>query len=109
MAAGKESHEVTQALDALYAAALRLTDKGSRQPALFVEMFKQLDAITQPAFTWHAASSLMDGVLVCGAVLTVGFTFFFGTENLPAQVMMTGVPVVSAIRLKRNQITFHNR
>jgi uncharacterized integral membrane protein len=30
-------------------------------------------------------------VLVCGAVLTVGFTFFFGTENLPAQVMMTGI------------------
>ena len=24
-------------------------------------------------------------------MLTVGFTFFFGTENLPAQVMMTGV------------------
>jgi hypothetical protein len=47
MAAGKESHEVTQALDAVYAAALRLTDKGSRQPAIFVEMFKQLDAITQ--------------------------------------------------------------
>ena len=30
-------------------------------------------------------------VLICGAVLTVGFTFFFGTENLPAQVMMTGI------------------
>ena len=60
MAAGKESHEVTQALDAVYAAALRLTEKGAIEPALFVEMFKQLDAITQAAassFTWHAASS----------------------------------------------------
>jgi hypothetical protein len=30
-------------------------------------------------------------VLTCGAALTVGFTFFFGTKNLPAQVMMTGI------------------
>jgi uncharacterized integral membrane protein len=96
IAAGKESHEATQALDALYVAALRLTDKGSRQPALFVEMFKQLDAITQARrVQLHVARGIVPGilwmVLVCGAVLTVGFTFFFGTENLPAQVMMTGV------------------
>ena len=36
-----------------------------------------------PAIVWL--------VLVCGAVLTVGFTFFFGARNLPAQVTMTGV------------------
>jgi hypothetical protein len=30
-------------------------------------------------------------VLYCGAILTVGFTFFFGTRSLPAQVMMTGI------------------
>ena len=76
MAAGKESHEVTQALDALYAAALRLTDKGSRQPALFVEMFKQLDAITQARrVQLHVARGTVPGILwtilVCGAVLTV--------------------------------------
>ena len=96
MAAGKESHEVTQALDAVYAAALRLTEKGAIEPALFVEMFKQLDAITQARrVQLHVARGIVPGilwmVLVCGAVLTVGFTFFFGTENLPAQVMMTGV------------------
>jgi Na+/melibiose symporter-like transporter len=96
MAAGKESHEVTQALDAVYAAALRLTDKSSRQPAIFVEMFKQLDAITQARrVRLHVARGIVPGVLwtvlVCGAVLTVGFTFFFGTENLPAQAMMTGI------------------
>ena len=96
MATGKESREVTQALNALYAAALRLMENGSRQPAIFGEMFKQLDAITQARRTrLHLATGIVPGivwlVLSCGAVLTVGFTFFFGTRNLPAQVMMTGI------------------
>src|SRR5437764_984287 len=30
-------------------------------------------------------------VLFGGAILSVAFTFFFGTENLRAQVMMTGM------------------
>jgi uncharacterized membrane protein YGL010W len=30
-------------------------------------------------------------VLALGAVVTVGFTFFFGTINLRAQVLMTGL------------------
>jgi hypothetical protein len=59
-------------------------------------MFKQLDAITQARRTrLHLATGIVPGivwlVLSCGAVLTVGFTFFFGTENLSAQVMMTGI------------------
>ena len=96
MATGNESREVTQALNALYAAALRLMENGSRQPAIFVEMLKQLDAITLARRTrLHLATGIVPGVvwlvLSCGAILTVGFTFFFGTKNLPAQVMMTGI------------------
>ena len=53
MATGKESREVTQALDALYAVALRLTENGSRQPAIFGEMFKP----AAPGFTLQPASS----------------------------------------------------
>jgi hypothetical protein len=30
-------------------------------------------------------------VLCCGAVMTIGFTFFFGTKNLGAQITMTGI------------------
>jgi high-affinity Fe2+/Pb2+ permease len=30
-------------------------------------------------------------VLILGGTLTVSFTFFFGTRNLEAQVLMTGV------------------
>jgi Protein of unknown function (DUF4239) len=96
MATERESHEVTQALDALYAATLRLTENGSKHPAIFVEMLRQLDAITQARRTrLQLATGIVPGivwmVLFCGAVLTVGFTFFFGTRNLPAQVMMTGI------------------
>ncbi len=96
MAAERESRGVTQALGALYAAALRQMENGSKHPAIFVEMFKQLDAITQARRTrLHLATGIVPGivwmVLYCGAVLTVGFTSFFGTENLLAQVMMTGV------------------
>ncbi len=96
MATGKESREVTQALNALYAVTLHLMENGSRQPPIFVEMFKQLDAITYARRTrLHLAAGIVPGivwlVLYCGALLTVGFTFFFGTKNLPAQVMMTGI------------------
>ena len=95
MAQEKESQETTQALDALYSAALK-TRKGSSPPAVLIETFKQLDALTTARRTrLHLATGVVPGVvwlvLSFGAVLTVSFTFFFGTKNLPAQVMMTGI------------------
>ncbi len=40
------------------------------------------------------ASGIVPGVIWCvlfgGAILTVAFTFFFGTQNLRAQTAMTG-------------------
>ncbi len=92
----KESRAVTQALDALYASAMRFMENGSRQPEIFMEVFKQLDTITQARRTrLHLSTGIVPGllwlVLYVGAVLTVGFTLFFGTKNLPAQVMMTGI------------------
>ncbi len=96
MAQEKESPEVTQALAALYAAAMHLIEAGSTPPAILAEMFKQLDSITQARRTrLHLATGIVPGivwlVLSCGAILTVGFTFFFGAKNLPAQVVMTGI------------------
>jgi len=96
MADGKESRAVTKALNSLYAAALRLTEAAPRQQATFSELFTQLDLITQARrIRLHAAGGsvpqLLWFVLFVGAFLTVGFTFFFGTENLPAQVLMTGI------------------
>jgi hypothetical protein len=49
--------------------------------------------VDAPGFTFRPASypNFCGMVLYIGAILTVGFTFFFGTKNLPAQVMMTGI------------------
>lgn len=96
MAAEKASPEVTHALDTLYATALKLAASGSRQPAVLVEVFKQLDAITQARRArLHLATGIVPDILwvalFFGAVLTVGFTFFFGTDSLAAQVTMTGI------------------
>lgn len=101
MAKAKESREVTQALDALYASAVNLTESKSKRPEIFSEIFKQLDAVTQARRSrLHLSMGIVPGllwmVLYSGAVLTVGFTFFFGTKNLPAQVMMTGILSVIA-------------
>jgi hypothetical protein len=96
MAEEKGSLEATHALDNLYASTLRLADKGLLPPSVLSELFKQLDAITQARRTrLQLASGIVPDILwaalLVGAFLTVGFTFFFGTENLSAQVMMTGI------------------
>ena len=96
MAAGQESPEVTQALDALYASAVRVAQGGSRQVSVSAAIFEQLSAITHARRTrLHLAAGIVPGViwlvLYSGAVLTVGFTFFFATQNLRAQVLMTGI------------------
>lgn len=96
MAVEKESTDVTRALDALYASAVRLAHSESRQPAVLLELFNQLDTITKARRSrLHLAVGIVPGVLwaalTLGGILTVAFTFFFGTENLNAQLMMTGV------------------
>jgi hypothetical protein len=88
---------VTDELLSIYASAMNLMDNGwKHHPEIFVEVFKQLDTITQARrIRLHLSTGIVPGllwlVLYSGAVLTVGFTFFFGTKNLPAQVMMTGI------------------
>ena len=65
-------------------------------PAWCQQIFRQLDGVTQARRArLHLATGIVPGmlwaVLVLGGVLTVGFTFFFGTRNLRAQVLMTGI------------------
>ncbi len=96
MARVHASSQVTRSLDTLYSSALALAHSGSREPAVQVEMFHQLDNMTQARRArLHLATGIVPGVLwgvlVLGGVLTVAFTFFFGTRNLRAQVMMTGI------------------
>ena len=95
MERGGESQAVTEALNGVYAAALDFNPTDPRGVAVLTEILRQLDLMTQARRARLVLSSgIVPGViwpvLFGGALLTVGFTFFFGTENLRAQTMMTG-------------------
>ena len=94
MAAGEKSPDVTAALNALYTSVTRSAEGETRQTVLPIEMFKQLDEITHARRTrLHLAGGVVPTVVwivVFGAAtLTVAFAFFFGTENIRAQILMT--------------------
>ncbi len=93
MAQGEESREAAKALDGVYAAAMRLGD--TKPTAVGAEIMRELGNITQARRgRLHLAMGVVPPalwtMLVFGALLTVGFTYFFGLENLRAQVAMTG-------------------
>ena len=115
----QESEEVSGALGELYIDVIRLIQKGAMVPAqkkgtvspqkganpvqnevmsqaLTIELIKQLDTITKSRRTRvHLAGgivpNMMWNALLIGAALTIIFTFFFGAENLAAQVSMIGI------------------
>ncbi|QAY96379.1 hypothetical protein CWB41_12095 [Methylovirgula ligni] len=95
MESGKESKITHQSLDGLYKAVLATAKSQSGTP-LISEIFSQLDAVTQARRARIlAAEGTVPGilwvVLFVGAVVTISFTFFFGTRNLRAQMLMTAL------------------
>jgi hypothetical protein len=95
MERGRGSAETNQALNGLYAAVLRYQPPDSRGTALLSEVLQQLDTLTQARRARVVlAAGIVPGViwlvLFTGAILTIVFTFFFGTQNLRAQTLMTG-------------------
>ncbi|HET6184997.1 MAG TPA: DUF4239 domain-containing protein [Acetobacteraceae bacterium] len=93
---GGSALAVSQDLTNLYTVALRANPTSRRDSQVMSEMLRQLDSIGMARRTRLVlAEGIMPGVvwatLAGGAVLTIGFTFFFGTENLRAQTMMTGM------------------
>ena len=83
-----------QSLSAIYAALLTFQSQGQGASPIMSEILHQLDVMTQARRSrLVAAEGTVPGVvwsvLFGGAVVTVVFTFFFGTRNLRAQVMMT--------------------
>jgi len=96
MARGEESRAATGALNGAYAALLAFAPDDARGSALLAEALHQLDVVTQARRTRLVLAPgtiprLLWFVLSGGAILTIGFTLFFGTENLRAQVLMTGI------------------
>jgi len=90
------SHDVTLALSDVYRAATALDRSGGRTNASMAEVFAQLDHVTTARrIRLGLASGFVPGViwiaLYLGGLLTIGFTLFFGSQNLPAQITMTGV------------------
>ncbi len=96
MAQGQGSLAVSKALDAIYQ-GLIVDSTVAQQGALAVmEMYRQADDITHARrVRLHLARGVVPGViwfaLAASAFLTIVFTFFFGTPNLRAQVLMTGI------------------
>lgn len=95
MSRGRPSPEVTRALNALYAAVDTYAPSDQREATLMAATLNQLSAVTEArrerlVKASGAVPSVIWLVLIVGGVLTVGFTFFFGTENLRAQTLMTG-------------------
>ena len=99
MERGRASSAATRALNDVYAAVLTYSPSDRRGTALLSEILHQLDEVTQARRARLVmASGIVPGVvwavLFGGALLTVGFTFFFGTDNLRAQAIMTGILAV---------------
>jgi hypothetical protein len=96
VARAKLSPAATQAVNELYRTVLadRPGDPGGS--ALQSELLHQLDQLTQArrariVLSEGSVPGVVWAVLSVGAGVTVGFTFFFGTINLRAQVLMTGL------------------
>ncbi len=95
MERGEASQTTTRALDAVYSTLLTFSPADRRGAALLTETLRQLDALTQARRArLVVATGIVPGivwfVLFGGAIVTVGFTFFFATDNLRAQAVMTG-------------------
>jgi len=86
----------TQVLSDLYDQVIHYPTANLHDSTMQGDLLSQLDQMTRarrdrlvmgegtvPAVIWF--------VLFLGAALTISFTFFFGTENLIAQALMTGI------------------
>lgn len=96
MEQGRDSAHVREALDRAYATILGLRPTEQRGAAIFNEVLRQLDLVTQARRDrLVTAAGTVPGVLwlvlFAGAVLTISFTFFFGTHNVVVQTLMTGM------------------
>jgi hypothetical protein len=92
---GRGSPEATRALGSAYSALLHYQPTDLKGAALMTELLRQLDLVTQARRSRVVVSAgIVPGivwiVLFGGAVITIGFTFLFGTKNLYAQAVMTG-------------------
>lgn len=90
------SQTARHALDTIYSDLLTSDAARNAGTPVMVEILHQLDLMTQARRArMVAAEGAVPGVmwliLFGGAIVVIGFTFFFGTFNLRAQIVMTGL------------------
>lgn len=95
MQTGAGSKQTTDAIGAIYAALLDVEPTGPRGVTLLEAALTQADRLTEARRERVVvAEGIVPGIiwftLFFGAFVTLGFTWFFGAENLWAQVAMTG-------------------
>ena len=97
MERGSASTSARQALDGVYKALLTFESSEQRDTALVSEVLHQLNTITEmrrarlSAATEGLVSGVIWPILFGGAVVTIAYTLFFGSRNLGAQALMTGM------------------
>jgi hypothetical protein len=90
------SPSARQALDEVYTALLTFQSSSPVDAAVLGEILHQVDQLTQARrVRLVQAEGVVPGVvwliLFGGAIVTLGFTFFFGAESLRAQTLMTAL------------------
>jgi hypothetical protein len=96
MARGRSSPVTTRVLSDLYDVVVRYRPSDLRDSDLQKDLLSELDELTRArrerlVMSEGTVPSVIWFVLLLGAALTISFTFFFGTENLVSQSLMTGV------------------
>lgn len=95
MREGTSSADVTDALSGIYSAVLKDHQFTTYESVVIADLLRNVDRISEMRRQrLVAAKAAVPGViwlvLFTGAFLTVAFTFFFGTDNLRAQIIMSG-------------------
>ena len=93
------SPSARQGLDSVYTALLTFQSNSPVDAAVLAEILHQVDMLTQARrVRLVEAEGVVPGVvwliLFGGAIVTLGFTFFFGAESLRAQTLMTALLAV---------------
>jgi hypothetical protein len=96
MGAEKADPGTGKALKSLYVLATDFDKVASETTQLAAEIFKHIDKIndcrqTRITLSTGIIPDLMWFILICGAVLTISFTLFFGGPHIVPQAIMTGM------------------
>jgi hypothetical protein len=92
---GTSSPDVTMALSTIYTATLKYHAFDVHEALVVAQILRDVDRISEMRRErLVAATGVVPGiiwmVLFMGAFITIAFTFFFGTDNLRAQTIMSG-------------------